>query len=181
MNWLPTYFDQGLLVGLKSMGVSKMLPYLLMFIFSNVGGVVADHLITRHILSVTSTRKLLNGLGFVIATIALLVMPKIRTVEGAVICSSLSLGACAFARAGFAVNHMDIAPRYAGIVMGVSNTAGTVAGVVGVAVTGRILETSRLGASDPSSWTTVFAIPAILCVLSAGFFHRFATGERLFD
>ncbi|GJT46722.1 hypothetical protein Tco_0955437 [Tanacetum coccineum] len=29
----------------------------------------------------------------------------------------------------FGVNHMDIAPRYAGIVMGVSNTAGTLAGM----------------------------------------------------
>ena len=29
-----------------------------------------------------------------------------------------------FRRGGFSVNHMDIAPKYAGVVMGISNTAG---------------------------------------------------------
>lgn len=60
MNWLPTYFELGLQLSLQEMGSSKMVPYLNMFIFSNIGGVVADHLITRKILSVTKTRKLLN-------------------------------------------------------------------------------------------------------------------------
>ncbi|KAK3412853.1 hypothetical protein EUGRSUZ_I01531 [Eucalyptus grandis] len=50
MNWLPTYFEQGLQLSLHDMGSSKMLPYLNMFIFSNIGGVMADHLITRKIL-----------------------------------------------------------------------------------------------------------------------------------
>ncbi|GFH21983.1 MFS domain-containing protein, partial [Haematococcus lacustris] len=35
---------------------------------------------------------------------------------------------------------MDIAPKYAGMVMGISNTAGTIAGVIGVAMTGYILD-----------------------------------------
>jgi len=32
--------------------------------------------------------------------------------------------------AGFNVNHLDIAPRYASILMGMSNGVGTVAGIV---------------------------------------------------
>eukprot|EP00897_Mesotaenium_endlicherianum_P002692 jgi/Mesen1/2450/ME000158S01644 len=181
MNWLPTYFDQGLHASLSNMGFSKMLPYFVMFIFSNVGGVIADHLITKRICSVTYTRKLLNTIGFAAAAVALMVMPHLASVSGAVLCSSVALGACALARAGFAVNHLDIAPRYAGIVMGVSNTAGTIAGVVGVAATGLILEASKEGSSDRDGWKLVFATPAILCVLSSVIFCAFATGERLFD
>jgi ACS family sodium-dependent inorganic phosphate cotransporter len=108
-------------------------------------------------------------------------MPGLRSPGSAVVCASVALGACALSRAGFAVNHLDIAPKYAGVVMGVSNTAGTVAGIVGVTVTGRILEGSALGASDPSSWYMVFATPALLLVVSALFFLVFATGERIFD
>lgn len=181
MNWLPTYFEKGLKISLHNMGFSKMLPYLVMFIFSNVGGVVADHLVTRRIFSVTYTRKLLNTIGFAAAAVALIIMPTLRSSTSAVICSSVALGSCALSRAGFAVNHLDIAPRYAGIVMGVSNTAGTLAGIVGVAATGRILETSKLGPSDPSSWNMVFTTPAMLSVVSAVFFCVFATGERIFD
>lgn len=33
-------------------------------------------------------------------------------------------GCLGFSRGGFSVNHMDIAPKYAGMVMGISNTAG---------------------------------------------------------
>ncbi|KAH7279585.1 hypothetical protein KP509_37G025200 [Ceratopteris richardii] len=184
MNWLPTYFSEGLRVSLESLGMSKTVPYLNMFIFSNVGGVLADHLIVGRILSVSYTRKLLNTGGFVVAAMALFMMTGVRSSTGALLLSSICLGLCALARAGFAVNHMDIAPKYAGIVMGISNTAGTLAGIVGVGLTGLILEAAKannLELSDPRSWTMVFSTPAILCMISALIFVVFARGERIFD
>jgi len=184
MNWLPTYFEQGLQLSLQEMGSSKMMPYLNMFIFSNIGGVVADHLITRKIMSVSWTRKFLNTLGFVVASLALVTLPIFRTAGGAVFCSSVALGFLALGRAGFAVNHMDIAPRYAGIVMGVSNTAGTLAGIVGVELTGQLLEAAKVAdydISSPESWRSVFIIPGLLCIFSSAVFIVFATGERIFD
>jgi MFS family permease len=184
MNWLPTYFDQGLGASLESLGVSKTVPYLNMFLFSNVGGILADHLIVGRAMPVTRVRKLLNTGGFVAASFALFLMAGVRSPAAAIVLSSLCLGLCALARAGFAVNHMDIAPRYAGIVMGISNTAGTLAGIVGVGLTGQILEAAKarsLHLSDPESWTMVFVTPAVLCILSCLFFLTFATGERIFD
>ncbi|PQQ19266.1 putative anion transporter 5 [Prunus yedoensis var. nudiflora] len=184
MNWLPTYFELGLQLSLQEMGSSKMLPYLNMFIFSNIGGVVADHLVTKRILSVTRTRKLLNTIGFIVASIALMAIPIFRTSGGAVLCSSVALGFLALGRAGFAVNHMDIAPRYAGIVMGVSNTAGTLAGIIGVDLTGKLLEAARTvdsSLSSAESWRVVFFIPGLLCIFSSLVFLLFSTGERIFD
>ncbi|XP_059652894.1 probable anion transporter 5 [Cornus florida] len=184
MNWLPTYFEQSLQLSLQEMGSSKMIPYLNMFIFSNIGGVVADHLITRRILSVTNTRKFLNTVGFIVASFALMAIPHFRTPGGTVFCSSVALGFLALGRAGFAVNHMDVAPRYAGIVMGVSNTAGTLAGIIGVDLTGKILEAAKTANSDitsPESWRPVFFTPGLLCIFSSFVFLLFATGERIFD
>ncbi|KAJ8774494.1 hypothetical protein K2173_016940 [Erythroxylum novogranatense] len=184
MNWLPTYFEQGLQLSLQEMGSSKMLPYLNMFVFSNIGGVIADHLITKRILSVTRTRKFLNTVGFFVASLALIAIPIFRTSTGAVFCSSVALGFLALGRAGFAVNHMDIAPRYAGIVMGVSNTAGTLAGIIGVDLTGKLLEAAKTSSSDlssPESWRAVFVIPGLLCIFSCFIFLLFSTGERIFD
>ncbi|KAK9128264.1 hypothetical protein Syun_017061 [Stephania yunnanensis] len=184
MNWLPTYFEQGLQLSLQEMGFSKMLPYLNMFLFSNIGGVVADHLITKRILSVTRTRKFLNTIGFIVAACALVALPMFRTSFGAVFCSSITLGFLALGRAGFAVNHMDVAPRYAGIVMGVSNTAGTLAGIVGVGLTGHLLESAKSAHSDissPEAWRSVFYIPGYLCIFSSLMFLLFSTGERIFE
>ncbi|KAF7825900.1 putative anion transporter 5 [Senna tora] len=184
MNWLPTYFELGLQISLHDMGSSKMMPYLNMFIFSNIGGVVADYLITKRIMFVTKTRKFLNTIGFLVASLALIVIPIFRTCVGAVFCSSVALGFLALGRAGFAVNHMDVAPRYAGIVMGVSNTAGTLAGIVGVDLTGKLLEAAKTANSDlsrPESWTQVFFIPGLLCIFSSLIFLQFSTGEKIFD
>ncbi|KAI5315264.1 PREDICTED: ascorbate transporter [Prunus dulcis] len=183
MNWLPTYFEQGLQLSLQDMGSYKMVPYLNMFIFSNIGGVIADHLITKRLLSVTATRKLLNTSGFIVASLSLMALPIFRTSLGAVICSSVALGFLALGRAGFAVNHMDIAPKYAGIVMGVSNTAGTLAGIIGVDLTGKLLEAAKFAHSDlsnPESWRSVFMIPGVLCIFSSLGFLLFSTGERIF-
>ncbi|KAM2595242.1 hypothetical protein TB2_039823 [Malus domestica] len=174
----------GLQLSLQEMGSSKMLPYLNMFIFSNIDGVVADHLVTKRILSVTRTRKLLNTVGFIVASLALMAIPIFRTSGGAVLCSSVALGFLALGRTGFAVNHMDIAPRYAGIVMGVSNTAGTLAGIIGVDLTGKLLEAARSvdsSLSSPESWRLVFFIPGLLCIFSSLVFLLFSTGERIFD
>lgn len=184
MNWLPTYFEQGLQLSLQEMGSYKMMPYLNMFIFSNIGGVVADHLITKRVLSVTGTRKLLNTVGFLVASLSLMALPIFRTSGGAVFCSSMALGFLALGRAGFAVNHMDIAPRYAGIVMGISNTGGTLAGIIGVDLTGKLLEAAKTANSEissPESWRSVFVIPGMLCIFSSLGFLFFSTGERIFD
>ena len=78
------------------------------------------------------------------------------------------------------VNHMDIAPKYAGVVMGISNTAGTISGVIGVAVTGVILD--RMGGADNLfGWFYAHALCATICIMAMMVFNVFARGERLFD
>ena len=53
-----------------------------------------------------------------------MLMPMASGAAGGIAATTLTLGALGFARGGFSVNHMDIAPKYAGVVMGISNTAG---------------------------------------------------------
>jgi ACS family sodium-dependent inorganic phosphate cotransporter len=116
MNWLPTYFDKVLRADLGATGAVKTLPYLTMFAASNAGGWAGDWLGARAG-SVAAGRKAVNTAGFWAAAGALLLMPGAAGVGGGVLCTTLALGACGFARGGFSVNHMDIAPRFAGVVM----------------------------------------------------------------
>jgi ACS family sodium-dependent inorganic phosphate cotransporter len=87
-------------------------------------------------------------------------------------CVALGLGS--FALSGFASNHLDIGPRYAGALMGLSNTAGTLPGVISVAVAGYILEAT-------GSWPVVLGIAASLYVAGAITWLVFSTGEKVFD
>ncbi|KAI5598685.1 hypothetical protein POPTR_002G160650v4 [Populus trichocarpa] len=65
-------------------------------------------------------------------------------------------GSDAFSQSGLYSNHQDIGPRYAGVLLGLSNTAGVLAGVFGTAATGYILQRGVLEEySFRSSWLLV--------------------------
>ena len=49
---------------------------------------------------------------------------------GAVTALTIGVAASGFAISGYNVNHLDIAPRYASILMGISNGIGTIAGLI---------------------------------------------------
>ena len=53
------------------------------------------------------------------------------TVGWAIVFLSLSVGSSGFAVAGYPVNNLDIAPKYAGILLGISNMFGTIPGFLG--------------------------------------------------
>eukprot|EP00798_Chlamydomonas_sp_ICE-L_P007480 gene7480-625_t len=167
-------------VDLASLGWMKTMPYLAMFLMSNVGGYMGDWLILRRKQPVGRARKTVNTLGFLSSAAALMLMPAASSVITGVLFTTLTLSALGFSRGGFSVNHMDIAPKYAGMVMGISNTAGTLAGVVGVAVTGYILDANG-GADNLAGWWNAHATCAIICVCSMFVFNLFARGDRLFD
>ena len=44
---------------------------------------------------------------------------------------TFSVGLSGMAAAGFNINHVDIAPQYAGVLMGITNLAATIPGIIG--------------------------------------------------
>merc|ERR1712173_389352 len=86
---------------------------------------------------------------------------------------SLSLGCGGFAWAGFSVNHLDVAPKYAAILMGISNTVGTIPGILSPALAGAIIKDRT-----PEEWRTVFLITACVYALGAFLYLGLASGER---
>ena len=83
-------------------------------------------------------------------------------------------GTLAFCTAGFAPNPFDIAPRHADVIWGVSNTFATIPGIVGVAVTGWLVD--RTG-----GYAAPFLLTAGLGVAGAVFFMTLGSGERQID
>ena len=85
----------------------------------------------------------------------------------------MSLGCGGFAWAGFSVNHLDIAPQYAAILMGISNTLGTVPGIISPSITGYLVEDKSV-----ESWQHVFFITAFIYAIGAIVYAIFASGDR---
>jgi ACS family sodium-dependent inorganic phosphate cotransporter len=124
LTWLPTYFKEVLGADLSKVGIYTILPWLVMFVMANVAGWVADNLLKTGF-SLTFVRKLMQSIGFLGAATFLSLMSGVTSITQAIVYMCCALGLGAFALSGFGVNHLDIGPRYAGILLGFTNTAGT--------------------------------------------------------
>jgi len=173
LSWLPTFVSEGLGVDFASVGVYTMLPHLSSFVFLNVAGNVADRLI-RGGVDVTVVRKSMQTVGFGGIAIALFFVGGVHSAGAAIAIMCAGQGVGAFVTGGFAVNHMDIAPRHAGTLMGITNTAGTIPGIIGVYVSGLILQAT-------GSWALVFQVTAGITLFGLVFYLIFASGKRIFD
>ncbi|MGI9591007.1 MAG: ACS family MFS transporter [Myxococcota bacterium] len=173
LSWLPTFVNKGLGVDYSAVGWFTMIPNVASFIFLNVAGNFADRLI-RGGMAVGRVRKLMQTVGFGGIASALMVVGSVETAWMAIAVMTAGTALGAFVTGGFAVNHMDIAPKYAGTMMGITNTAGTIPGVIGVFVSGLILEWT-------GSWALVFQVAAGITLFGLVFFLLFSSGEREFD
>ncbi|MGH0172996.1 UNVERIFIED_CONTAM: hypothetical protein FKN15_077546 [Acipenser sinensis] len=85
----------------------------------------------------------------------------------------LAVGFSGFAISGFNVNHLDIAPRYASILMGISNGVGTLSGMVCPLIVGAMTKHKTR-----EEWQYVFLIAALVHYGGVIFYGIFASGEK---
>lgn len=74
---------------------------------------------------------------------------------------------------GYYVNHLDIAPPLAGVLLGVTDTIASVAGIVSLTLTGAIVQHH-----SADEWRTVFYIMGAVFLLGGIFYVLFASGEK---
>lgn len=170
LAWLPSYFKSTFDVTLANAGLLSAAPWLASFLMANAAGAWADRMLRRGT-SATTVRKLMQCIGLLGAAAFLLLLPLATSALTAVLLMCGAAGTLAFCLAGFGPNCFDIAPRYADVIWGISNTAGTIPGIIGVAVTGWLVE--RTG-----SYTAPFLVTAAVAVTGALFFLAFGSGER---
>jgi ACS family sodium-dependent inorganic phosphate cotransporter len=173
LSWLPSYFRATQDLSLINAGLFSAAPWLSMFATINLGAWLADGRIRRGA-SVTAVRKLMQAIGLLGAGGFLLLAREAATPFMALLVMCCALGALGFTWSGFAPNHLDIAPRHADVLMGLTNTAGTVPGIIGVAVTGWLVD--RTGSFDAA-----FVLAASVAAAGALVWLLFATGRRILD
>ncbi|OEL27569.1 putative anion transporter 1, chloroplastic [Dichanthelium oligosanthes] len=190
LTWMPTYYNQVLKFNLMESGLICVLPWLTMAVSANIGGWIADTLVSRGV-SVTTVRKwsvefyfplfhmyfhlfqIMQSIGFLGPAFFLTQLSHVNSPAMAVLCMACSQGTDAFSQSGLYSNHQDIGPRYAGVLLGLSNTAGVLAGVFGTAATGYILQ--------HGSWDNVFEVSVVLYLVGTLVWNVFSTGEKILD
>jgi len=170
-SWLPTYFVQAHGFSLKESGFVSAIPNLAMIVAGLASGWVADRLIATG-MPVTRVRHLVLGSGFAGAMAFLLLIPTTATRAGAVACLSGALACFALGASTVLVNSLDLAPRHAGVLVGLQGTAGNVAGMVSPVLGGAIV--ARTG-----SWNLNFYVIAALLGLGLVVWTSWARGEAI--
>ncbi|KAE8282262.1 Sialin H(+)/nitrate cotransporter H(+)/sialic acid cotransporter [Larimichthys crocea] len=170
---LPTYMNKIMHFDLKSNGFLSALPYLGAWLFSTLSGVVADLLIERKVFSVTAVRKIFTLTGLLPGSACLVAVgyagcSHILTVIFLTLTSTIG----GVSASGVFINQIDIAPRYAGFLLGITNTFGTIPGVVAPIVTGYFTEDHTL-----AGWRKVFWVAAGINVGGALFYTIFGSGK----
>ncbi|EGW04002.1 Vesicular glutamate transporter 1 [Cricetulus griseus] len=156
-----------------TVGLVSALPHLVMTIIVPIGGQIADFLRSRRIMSTTNVRKLMNCGGFGMEATLLLVVGYSHSKGVAISFLVLAVGFSGFAISGFNVNHLDIAPRYASILMGISNGVGTLSGMVCPIIVGAMTKHKTR-----EEWQYVFLIASLVHYGGVIFYGVFASGEK---
>ncbi|HZC45237.1 MAG TPA: ACS family MFS transporter [Candidatus Acidoferrum sp.] len=168
--WMPTYLHHTFGVPLARVGVYSIIPWIATFFTISFSGWLADTLIARgH--RVGTVRKSMQSAAFMLGAISLVAVSAAHSPATAVALLTLAASANGISSAAFGVNHLDVAPTYAGILMGISNTFATIPGIIGVAATGMIVQATR-------SFSAVFYLIAAVYLLGMIFYLRWASGDQ---
>eukprot|EP01018_Ginkgo_biloba_P034254 Gb_13175 [translate_table: standard] len=172
LSWMPVYFKTVFNVNLKQAAWFSAFPWAMMAIAGYVAGACSDFLIQSGY-TITLVRKIMQSIGFLGPGLALLALNAAQnpTVASAWLTAALSLSA--FSQAGFLLNMQEIAPQYAGVLHGITNTIGTFAAIVSTIGTGFFVQ--WLG-----SFQCFLTLTAVLYFVTTIFWNLYATGERVF-
>ncbi|GJQ83269.1 Picot [Trypoxylus dichotomus] len=175
MTELPTYMKQVLKFNIKSNGTLSALPYLAMWLFSMAISHVADWMLVSGHFTHTAVRKIINGIGQYGPAIALTAAAFTgcdRWLTVAILTIGVGLNGGIYS--GFKINHLDISPRFAGVLMSFTNCLANLAGLLAPIYAGNIIK----GEPSLAKWRIVFVTAAAVYAACCTFFVIFASGER---
>lgn len=118
----------------------------------------------------------MNTVGFIGPAVFLTIIsfvPLTNAPGAVVVLMVITIGLAGFVRAGYTVNHLDIAPRYASVIFSTSTTIAIIPGIVAVQLTGYMLDAS----SD--NWALPFMITVGIYLVGTGVYLKWSRAQPL--
>nr|XP_047124287.1 solute carrier family 17 member 9 isoform X3 [Hydra vulgaris]XP_047124294.1 solute carrier family 17 member 9 isoform X4 [Hydra vulgaris] len=169
LSWVPTYFHDEFP---QSKGwLFNVIPWVASFFIENICGILSDEMLKKGYTR-TMVRKLLVSAAFFPPVVFCFILNHVTSFEMGLFLMTLIIGGMGANSSGIGMNPQDLAPNHAGLIYGVANTLGAISGMVGVYITGRILD-----ATD--EWALVFQLVSIVSLLGGLSFLFFGTGEKI--
>ncbi|CAL8258872.1 unnamed protein product [Lota lota] len=172
LTLLPTYMQDVLGFSIQQNGLLSALPYLGAGLVAVLGGQLADHLRDARQYRTVVVRKAFSLIGMVGPAVFLVAAGYTGcNYVLAVVFLTLSSSLGGLSASGFNINHLDIAPSYAGILLGITNTFATIPGMVGPVIARTLTKNNTM-----EEWQMVFYISAAINLLGAAFYTLVGQG-----
>ena len=139
LSWMPTFLKGMYGLDLAASPWALAAPYFASWCGAMVAGLLSDRLVARGV-RVRHVRKFMQAFGAVGSTVFLQLAARSETASWAAFWLSLGVFSGRMVSAGYWVNMLDVCPESAATVMGISNTFGTIPGIIGQPITQAILE-----------------------------------------
>ncbi|KAJ8731683.1 hypothetical protein PYW07_004847 [Mythimna separata] len=162
---LPTYLERGMNISLRNSASLSALPFVGMWVGSIGSGLLSQKIYNLGWLKLGTCRKVFNsfalfGSGLGIIALAFL-GPDHKNIVVAIL--TLVFFLFGFSSAGFMVNHLDLSPQFAGVLLSLTNFAGGIGSIITPVITSFILKNDP---TDISRWRIVFLLFASIGIVS---------------
>ncbi|CAJ1959722.1 unnamed protein product [Cylindrotheca closterium] len=184
--WLPTYLTEALGWNLSEHPGLTVAPYVCGYLGLLLSGRLSDFLITERKIPTLYVRKMMHSIGSFLPAAFLYVLPYTPP-SASITAIGLLSGCLFFGRActsGFWINMIDVGgPDHAGSIMSISNSIGTLPGILGNVVTGYLLQQQQQQGTSgkESSWIPVFHLASAVSAIGGVIFLFGATDRNVFD
>ncbi|XP_045189876.2 uncharacterized transporter slc-17.2-like isoform X2 [Mercenaria mercenaria] len=172
---IPTYMNEVLKLDISANGLFSALPYIVFWAMINVSGWMADFIMAKGCCTIVIARKSFTIAGMLLPAALLIGLGYVDCTQPGVAIALLILGVATtgFQYSGWIVNHMDVAPAFAGILFGITNSIAAVTGFLSPYVVGVITDVDQ----SREQWQIVFYIAGGFYIFGAVFYGIFASGE----
>uniref|UniRef100_A0AC35TNK7 MFS domain-containing protein n=1 Tax=Rhabditophanes sp. KR3021 TaxID=114890 RepID=A0AC35TNK7_9BILA len=174
MGVMPTLMNDLFALPRATLGLISALPFLAFFLVIQFGGILADHVITKKYLSLVNTRRLFMAIALVLQGLFIVIAGYMECSQTVIAISLIvvAVGLSGFQFSSFVVSYLDIAPAFAGTLVGIGNTLSSSAGFLGPWLMAYITPNSTR-----EEWQIFFWVNFGILVAGAVLYGIFIKGE----
>ena len=173
LTWLPSYFRDVQHLAIAKSGLFSAAPWATAMLTGPIIGHFADRAVARGA-NLTRLRKAMQCTAMTGMGAGLLIASQVRDPDTALAVLCVTMAFYSFSSSGFACNHLELAPRHGAALYGLTNTFATIPGIVGVAITGFLLDVT-------GTYTATFILAAVIAGLGAVSWLAWSTADPVVD
>ncbi|XP_072383304.1 putative inorganic phosphate cotransporter [Diabrotica undecimpunctata] len=170
------YFDKIMHFDLKSNSILISVPFITELFLGFAMCFIADYIYSKNIISTTVIRKIMNNIAMLVPAIAVFLLTTAGPSDKnyAILSMILVNGSQGAGKSGHVVNHMDLAPNFSGIMMGLTNGLSIVFSSFAPVLTHFIVRDEH----NISQWRIIFYVTVGLNIFGGIYNTVFTSAKR---